>query len=267
MDLHPNRIVCLTEETTETLYLLGEEDRIVGISGFTVRPEGVRKEKPTISTFTDARYEEIVRLDPDLVIGFSDIQSDIAQELIKKGITVWVNNYRSVEGIYKMIYQLGALVGKAEAAKELIGGYRSKIDLIQKEVNQWESKPLVYFEEWYDPLISGIQWVSEIVELCGGRDACKHLSDKSLAKDRMIHDPDEIVNMNPDIILASWCGKMFKPKRMFDRPNWKKMKAYQNKEFHEISSSIILQPGPAALSDGVDQIHDLFKNWVNRQSV
>jgi len=265
MDFFPKRIICLTEETTETLYLLGEEERIVGISGFTVRPQGVRKEKPIISTFTEASYDEIISLSPDLVIGFSDIQADIAEQLIRKGITVWVNNYRSVEGIYQMIYQLGSLVGKTEKASLLIQTYQLKIEQIQSEVRQWKVQPKVYFEEWYDPLISGIKWVSEIVQICGGIDLFQHLSVKSLAKDRIVKNPQEVVALDPDIVLASWCGKMFKPKRMFQRPDWKSIRAYQTNDFYEIPSSVILQPGPAALSEGIDQIHSIFKQWLFKQ--
>ncbi|MBD98743.1 MAG: cobalamin-binding protein [Verrucomicrobia bacterium] len=265
MDHCPKRIVCLTEETTETLYLLGEEERIVGISGFTVRPKGVRQEKQIVSTFTHASYEEIIALSPDLVIGFSDIQAEIAEKLIRRGITVWINNYRSISGIYQMIYQLGSLVGKSKEANALISGYQSKIEHIQSEVKQWSVQPKVYFEEWYDPIISGIKWVSEIVQICGGIDLFHHLSEESLAKDRIIKDAQEVVDSNPDIVLVSWCGKMFKPKRMFERFHWKSIKAFQTDDYYEIPSSVILQPGPAALSDGIDQIHGIFKQWVLKQ--
>lgn len=261
MNYYPERIVCLTEETTETIYLLGEEDRIVGISGFTVRPKRARKEKPVVSTFLDAQVDDILDLKPDLVIGFSDIQSKIAEELIAKGVSVWVNNYRSVDGIFKMIVQMGSLLGKQKQAMELIRGYQSRIDVIKAEVAQWEKKPLVYFEEWYDPIITGIQWVSELVEIAGGVDAYSKNRNASLAKDRIIENPQEVVELNPDIILASWCGKMYKPKRMFERENWKSIRAYQNENYYEIDSSIILQPGPAALTDGLEAIYKHTKTW------
>jgi iron complex transport system substrate-binding protein len=265
MNLYPERIVCLTEETTETLYLLGEEDRIVGISGFTVRPKKARKEKPVVSTFLDAQVDDILDLKPDLVIGFSDIQSKIAEELISKGVSVWVNNYRSVDGIFKMIAQLGNLVGKSIVAQELIQSYQNRIKSIQNDVESWNKKPLVYFEEWYDPLISGIQWVSELVEIAGGVDAYPKHRNASLAKDRIIENPQEVVELNPDIILASWCGKMYKPKRMFERENWKSIRAYQNENYYEIDSSIILQPGPAALTDGLEAIYKRTKDWFESQ--
>lgn len=265
MDFYPERIVCLTEETTETLYLLGEEDRIVGISGFTVRPKRARKEKPVVSTFLDAQVDDILDLKPDLVIGFSDIQAKIAEELIAKGVSVWVNNYRSVDGIFKMITQLGSLVGKQKEAAVLIQGYQNRINSIQKEVAQWEKKPLVYFEEWYDPLITGIQWVSELIEIAGGEDSYSKNRNASLAKDRIIEKPQEVVDINPDIILASWCGKMYKPKRMFERENWKNIRAYQEDNYYEIDSSIILQPGPAALTDGLEAIFKHTKDWIEVQ--
>jgi iron complex transport system substrate-binding protein len=261
MNYAPERIICLTEESTETLYLLGEEDRIVGVSGFTVRPKKARKEKPTVSAFIDAQIEEILDLKPDMVIGFSDIQADIAKQLIAKGVTVWVNNYRSVAGILRFILQLGALVEKQEAAQNLVASYKERLETIKKTAMEWEHKPKVYFEEWYDPIITGIQWVSELIEIAGGEDVYSNLKDRSLAKDRIIADHREILTKDPDIILASWCGKMFKPKRMFEREGWKEMKAYKNQQFFEIDSSIILQPGPACLTDGIEQIHQHFLNW------
>lgn len=265
MDYYPQRIVCLTEETTELLYIIGEQQRIVGISGFTVRPKRARKEKPKVSAFIDANIDEIIQLKPDLVIGFSDIQADIAQQLIKKGITVWVNNHRTVEEIMKMIVQLGALVGRTETCLDLVHHYQKRIEEIKLISSTWSIKPKVYFEEWYDPLISGISWVSELVEIAGGIDLYAENGKQSLAKDRIIADPHEVLLKNPDIILASWCGKKFKSKRMFDREGWKEIKAYQNQEVHEIDSGIILQPGPASISEGVEILHHIFSEWNKKQ--
>ncbi|MBL4707630.1 MAG: cobalamin-binding protein [Flavobacteriales bacterium] len=266
MNYYPERIVCLTEETTETLYLLGEQDRIVGISGFTVRPKQARKEKPKVSAFVDAKIDEILDLKPDLVIGFSDIQADIAKDLISKGITVWVNNHRSVDDIFKMMVQLGALVGKAKEALALVSHFQNRIQEIKTITSQWGIKPKVYFEEWYDPLISGIQWVNELIEIAGGEDVYKENSLESLAKNRIIEHQEEVIQKNPDIILASWCGKKFKPKKMLARKAWNEIKAIQDGEVYEIDSSIILQPGPASVSEGLEILHRIFHNWVKKQS-
>lgn len=262
MDYLPQRIVCLTEESTELLYILGEQVRIVGISGFTVRPKRARKEKPKVSAFIDANIDEIVALKPDLVIGFSDIQAKIAKELISKGITVWVNNHRSVSEIFKMIYQLGVLVGKQNEVKDLVTHYERRIGEIRAISSKWKVKPKVYFEEWFDPLISGIQWVSELVEIAGGEDVFIENSTESLAKNRIVEHHEEVIKRNPDIILASWCGKKFKPKKMFSRKGWDKISAIQNEEVYEIDSSIILQPGPASVSEGLELLHKIMTNWV-----
>ncbi len=261
MSFEAERIVCLTEEPTETLYLLGEEERIVGVSGFTVRPKRARKEKPTVSTFLEAKTDEIVKLKPDLVVGFSDLQANIAQALIKEGLNVWITNQRSIAEIMSTMVQLGSMVGKREAAIELVRTYQKQFESARTEIQKWERKPKVYFEEWYDPLITGIRWVSELIEMAGGNDLYGHFKTHSLAKDRIIANPQEVVDLNPDLILASWCGKMFKEKKMFERPNWQEITAYQNKQFFEIHSSIILQPGPAALGDGFDLIFKHLKNW------
>ena len=263
MDFGPKRIVCLTEETTETLYLLGVEDRIVGVSGFTVRPKNARKEKPAISTFLDAKIDDILALKPDLVIGFSDIQAHIAKELIEKGITVWVNNYRSVQGILEMMVQLGALVNKKEAALALVHKAQESMAKFTVESKTWEARPRVYFEEWFDPLITGIAWVGELIEIAGGTDI---FEDKrgSLAKDRILEDFNAVVQRNPDIILASWCGKAFKKKKLLERAGSQKIKAVVNDDIHEIKSSVILQPGPAALFEGLPQLHRIFLNWQKK---
>jgi iron complex transport system substrate-binding protein len=260
-DHYPKRIVCLTEETTETLYLLGEEERIVGISGFTVRPPIARKQKPIISTFTEANIEKILALAPDLVIGFSDLQSSIAAELIKKGVTVWVNNHRTVDGIFGMIVQLGSLVGKAEKANELVSQYKNDISRISVAGENKNRKPKIYFEEWFDPLISGICWVSELIELAGGIDIYKERQNASLAKVRIIADKNEVVERNPDIIIASWCGKMFKKEKLLARENWNKINAVKDDFIVEIKSPVILQPGPAAVTEGIKEIAAIIERW------
>jgi iron complex transport system substrate-binding protein len=257
----PQRIVCLTEEPTETLYLLGEESRIVGISGFTVRPVQARKEKPRVSAFIRADIEKILALEPDLVIGFSDIQADIAKELIARGITVWINNHRSVEGIFKMIAQIGSLVGKIDAANNLINQFKNEIKKICDTNKGKEPKPKIYFEEWYDPLISGIRWVSELIELAGGVDIFKEYQNASLAKDRIIADTNEVVKRNPDIIIASWCGKKFKKEQLVKREHWRDINAVKNDFIFEIKSSIILQPGPAAVTEGIKELAGIITKW------
>lgn len=260
-DFFPKRIVCLTEEPTETLYLLGEEQRIVGISGFTIRPARAKKEKPKVSAFTSANIKKIMDLQPDLVIGFSDIQADIAKALIEKGITVWINNHRSVDEIYQMMVQLGSVVGKTDEAIALVRQFQ---DNIQKRCakNQVQTiKPRVYFEEWYEPLISGIRWVSEIIELAGGEDIFSEFRNTSLAKDRIIADNNEVVVRNPDIILASWCGQKFKKERLVSRENWNSINAVKNDFVFEIKSEIILQPGPASVTEGVEQIVEIIGKW------
>ena len=262
----PQRIICLTDETVETLYLLGEQERIVGISGFTVRPPEARKEKPKVSTFEEAKVEEILDLKPDLVIGFSDIQSNIAKALIERGLTVWVNNYRSVREILQMIFQLGTLVNQQEKALTLIETIQSNINSIKATAQYWDTLPNVYFEEWDEPIITGIKWVSEIIELAGGKDIFPEHQELSLAKDRIIQNSDEIVDRNPDIIFASWCGKKFKEKQMLARPHWQKINAVKTNQVFEIKSEIILQPGPAALMEGLPLIHQYIKNWVGSVS-
>ncbi len=243
--------------------MLGEQDRIIGVSGFTVRPAIARKDKPKISTFIDAKIDKICDLKPDLVIGFSDIQGNIAKELIEKGIQVWINNYRSVQGIKKMIFQLGVLVGRKQESLQLIQQINDQIDSIIKKVEKWENQPKVYFEEWDDPMISGIKWVSEIIQIAGGIDIFPELQNESLAKNRIIHDPDLVVKRNPDIIIASWCGKKFKKDIMVERYGWKDIDAVINDRIYEIKSEIILQPGPASVIDGLKIIHNLINDWYN----
>ncbi len=260
MKFSPKRIVCLTEETTETLYLLGEQDRIVGISGFTVRPKQARKEKPKVSAFIDAKIDKILDLKPDLVIGFSDIQANIAKTLIENGVNVWINNHRSVEDIFRMIIQLGVLVDQKDKALELVHKYKVRMDEIHAISTSWTVKPKVYFEEWYDPIITGIQWVSELIGLAGGIDVFPTPENGALAKNRIIK-AKKVIEANPDIILASWCGKKFKKKKMLNRKNWEEITAIKHDAVYEIDSSIILQPGPASISEGIEIMHKIFESW------
>ena len=266
IDWCPNRIVCLTEETTEMLYMLGEEDRIVGISGFTVRPKKARKEKPKVSTFLDAKIEEIVDLRPDLVIGFSDIQANIAQLLIAQGITVWVNNHRTIKETLSMMMQLGVLVDKRSEALSIVQKIQTRMIAIQTTSKTWKERPKVYFEEWYDPLITGICWVAELIEIAGGKNIFPKKGLSSLAKGRIVENAQEVVRKNPDIILASWCGKQFKKEKLVSRKGWSKIAAVETEQIFEIDSSIILQPGPAALTDGLEILHKIIKHWVDAQN-
>jgi iron complex transport system substrate-binding protein len=263
-DSFPQRIVCLTEEPTEVLYALGEEDRIVGISGFTVRPPRARKEKPKVSAFTSAKVDEILALKPDLVIGFSDIQADIARELIRAGIEVWISNHRSVDGILAYIRRLGAMVGAYEKAEQYAQRAEAHLEEIRVAAAQLSRRPKVYFEEWDEPIITGIRWVAELIGIAGGDDVFPEHARESLAKHRILADGAEVVQRAPDIILGSWCGKRFRPEKVAARPGWEIIPAVRNGDLHEIKSPIILQPGPAALFDGLDAIHALIAQWSAR---
>jgi iron complex transport system substrate-binding protein len=260
----PQRIVCLTEEPTETLYALGEQDRIVGISGFTVRPAIARKQKPKVSAFTSAKIGEILALRPDFVIGFSDIQAGIAGELIRHGVEVWISNHRSVDGILDYIRRLGALVGAGTRANAYADDLRRGLDAIEAEAARLPCRPRVYFEEWDDPPITGIRWVAELVRIAGGDDIFPERAAESLAKQRILEDPDEVIRRAPDIILGSWCGKKFRPEKVAARPGWDAIPAVRDGELHEVKSPIILQPGPAALSDGVREIAGRIQAWARR---
>jgi len=262
----PQRIVCLTEEPTETLYALGEQHRIVGISGFTVRPAIARKEKPKVSAFTSAKIGEILKLQPDFVVGFSDIQAEIAAELIRQGIEVWISNHRSVEGILDYIRRLGALVGASEKAKSFADGLERGLREIQEAAAALPARPKVYFEEWDEPPITGIRWVAELVRIAGGDDVFPERSVESLARHRILADPGEVVRRAPDIILGSWCGKKFRPDKVAARPGWEAIPAVRDGELHEIKSPLILQPGPAALTDGVREIARIIHAWSVRQA-
>ena len=257
----PQRIVCLTEEPTEWLYLLGEERRIVGISGYTVRPPRARLEKPKVSAFLSAKIDKIVELRPDCVIGFSDLQADIASELIKKGIQVTIFNQRSVAEIFSMMYQLAAMVGLADKGLALIQTMQNRLLEIEKIASTLQRRPRVFFEEWYDPHISAIAWVSELIGIAGGDDCFPELAMEPMGKGRIIADGAEIVQRNPDIIFGSWCGRKFKPAHVRARPGWQDLNAVKSDQLFEIKSAEILQPGPAALTDGIEQIHRIIMTW------
>jgi len=259
--LGPQRIVCLTEEPTEWLYMLGEERRIVGISGYTVRPPRAREEKPKVSAFLSAKIDRIVDLQPDCVIGFSDLQADIASQLVKKGIQVTIFNQRSVAEIFSMMYQLAAMVGQEARGLELMAGMQRRLLDIEQAAAALKRRPRVFFEEWYDPHISAIAWVSELVGIAGGDDCFPELAKEPMGKGRIIADGLDIVQRNPDIIFGSWCGRKFRPAHVRARPGWQEVNAVKNDQLFEIKSAEILQPGPAALTDGIEQIHKIIMNW------
>ena len=259
--LGPQRIVCLTEETTEWLYLLGEDARIVGISGYTVRPRRARDEKPKVSAFLSAKIDKILALQPDGVFGFSDLQADIAAALIRQGVQVTVFNQRSVDEIFSMLYQVAAMVGQAERGLALMQAMRERLDAIALAAAGLKRRPRVFFEEWDVPHISAIRWVSELVGLAGGDDCFPELATQSLGKNRIIADGAEIVRRNPDIIIGSWCGKKFRPEKVAARAGWQAVNAVKNGQLFEIKSADILQPGPAALTDGIEQLHRIVLKW------
>jgi iron complex transport system substrate-binding protein len=261
MAAYPSRIVCMTEETTETLYLLGEQDRIVGISGFTVRPARARREKPKVSAFTSAKIDKILDLKPDLVLGFSDMQADIAAELVRAGVAVHIFNQRSIEEILEMIQLLGAMVGAADKATALVAELSAKLDRVRAESSNFSTRPRVYFEEWYDPIISGIAWVSELIDIAGGDDCFPELAVCAGGKDRIIADPGEVLRRQPDIIIGSWCGRRFRPEHVALRPGWGELCAVKQQLVFEIKSALILQPGPAALTDGIDALQHIIGPW------
>ena len=257
----PRRIVCLTEETTEWLYLLGEEARIVGISGYTVRPRRAREEKPKVSAFLSAKVARILALEPDCVFGFSDLQADIASQLVKRGVQVTIFNQRSVEEIFAMLYQVAAMVGRAEDGLKLLEGMRARLLAIEAAARALPRRPRVYFEEWDEPHISAIRWVSELVGLAGGDDVFPELAVQSLGKDRIVADGAEIARRNPDLVIGSWCGKKFRPEKVAARAGWERVNAVRDGQLFEIKSADILQPGPAALTDGVEQLHRIVLAW------
>ena len=261
----PKRIVCLTEETVETLYLLGEEDRIVGISGYVVRPPEARREKSRVSGFTSANIDKIVALRPDLVLTFSDLQADIAADLIRHGLSVHAFNQRSVAGILDMVRMVGAMIDATERAKQLVDTLETRLAEARKRAECLAKRPKVFFEEWDDPLISAIGWVSELVEIAGGIDIFADLAKQGAAKDRVV-TLDEVVARQPDLIIGSWCGKKFRPERVAARPGFSRTPAVQHQHVHEIKSSLILQPGPAALTDGLAEVQKIVEQWGNLAS-
>jgi iron complex transport system substrate-binding protein len=259
----PGRIVCLTEETVETLYLLGEERRIVGVSGYAVRPPQVRREKPRVSAFISADFAKIIALEPDLVLTFSDLQADIAAELIRRNIAVHAFNQRDVAGIFAMIRTLGALVGAIEKAEALAIALEDRLDEARERAEQLTRRPRVYFEEWDDPMISGIKWVSELIEVAGGVEVFPALAGNKSAKDRIVA-AEAVIAAAPDIIIGSWCGKKFVPAKVKARPGFDAIPAVRDGALHEIKSPLILQPGPAALTDGLDQLVRIVDDWASR---
>ena len=263
----PQRIVCMTEETTEWLYLLEQEARIVGISGFTVRPRRAREEKPRVSAFTSAKIDKILELKPDCVFGFSDMQADIAAELVRKGVQVTIFNQRSVAEIFSMLYQVAAMVGESAQGLQRITALQANLramqDAVAAKLAAGARRPKVYFEEWDSPPISAIRWVSELLGFAGGDDCFPELAAQSLGKNRIIADSAEIVRRNPDIILGSWCGKKFRPENVAAREGWSVVNAVRHGQLYEIKSPDILQPGPAALTDGVARMHKLIVQWMD----
>lgn len=254
MDRYPKRIVCLTEETTETLYLLGAQDRIVGISGFTQRPPEAKRDKPIVSAFTSADVAKIEAQSPDLVLAFSDLQADLVRELIARGHTVITWNQRSLDEILNMIVQLGALIGKASEALQLVDRLERNLDGVRQSAAKLPRRPRVYFEEWPDPMISGIRWVSELIEVAGGQDVFPEKRTCGLARDRFV-TIEQVIERDPELIIGSWCGKMVKPDRIRARPGFENIAAIRANRIREIKSTLILQPGPASLTDGLRELH------------
>jgi iron complex transport system substrate-binding protein len=261
--LPPSRIVCLTEETVETLYLLGEQDRIVGISGYVVRPPQARREKPRVSAFTSAHIDKILALKPDLVLTFSDLQADIAADLIRYGLNVHAFNQRTVAGILDMIRMLGAIVEANEGAGQLVSSLEERLAEARSRAERLPRRPRVFFEEWDDPLITGIGWVSELVEIAGGIDIFADRRNQGAAKDRVV-TAEEVVAREPDLIIGSWCGKKFRSERVVARAGFGQIPAVRHQHLYEIKSSLILQPGPAALTDGLAELQRIIERWATR---
>ena len=262
----PERIVCLTEEPTEVLYAIGEERRIVGISGFTVRPARARWEKPRVSAFTSAKIDAILALKPDLAIGFSDLQADIAQSLIKRGVEVWISNHRSVDAILGYVVRLAAMVGADAEGRKYADALQRHVDEVRGFAARLPRRPKIYFEEWDEPQISAIAWVSELIGIAGGDDIFPERAQESLGRDRIIADPMEAVRRAPDIVIGSWCGKKFRPERVAARSGWRAVPAVRDGELHEIKSPVILQPGPAALTEGLDALHRIIAAWATKHA-
>lgn len=261
-DMGPQRIVCLTEETTEWLYLLGEEARIVGISGYTVRPRRARNEKPRVSAFLDGKIDRIVALEPELVIGFSDMQAALADKLIRAGLNVFVTNQRSVAEIVATLRLVAGLIGAQDRAEAWIAGCQARHAQIAAAAARWPRRPRVYFEEWDAPMISAIQWVSQLIAIAGGDDVFPELGCQRMGRDRIVADALEPARRAPDLIVGSWCGKKFRADKVAARDGWADVPAVRHGRLHEIKSCDILQPGPAALSDGLEQLHRLCAAWA-----
>jgi len=253
---YPERIVCLTEETTETLYRIGAGDRVVGVSGFTVRPPEARK-KPKVSSFLDAKFDRILELKPDLVLGFSDLQAEIARELAVRGVPVYLFNQRSVAEILQVIRILGAIVGRAAQGEALADELSANLRRHERNAAELPRRPRVFFEEWNEPLICGIRWCSELMEIAGGDDVCIESRAQQGAKGR-VYQPAEIARRNPEVVIASWCGRKVSREKIRARPGWSAVQAVIDDQLYEVKSSQILQPGPAALSDGVDQLAQII---------
>jgi len=260
------RIVCLSTEAVETLYALGAEDTIAGISGFTTRPARARAEKPKVSGFSSSRIERILAVQPDLVIGFSDMQADICRDLASAGVEVHLFNQRDVAGILRMVHVLAAMVGKQAAGHALVADLQAHIDAARAQAAQWTIRPKVYFEEWNDPLISGIGWVSELIGIAGGEDVFPELAAHASAKARIIADPLDVAHRAPDIIIGSWCGKKFRPEAVTGRPGWDTVPAVKEGMVAEVKSADILSPGPGAITEGLPQIAALVRQWQERHA-
>ena len=258
------RIACLSTDAVETLYLLGAEDRIAGISGFTTRPARARKEKPKVSGFSSANIDRVLAVRPDLVIAFSDLQADIARDLVRAGIEVHVFNQRDLAGILRMIRSLAALIRRPDEGELLADDLQTRLDMARGRAGALARRPRVYFEEWNDPLISGIRWVSELIEVAGGEDCFAEESLRPAARERAIADPTEVIRRAPDIIIGSWCGKKFRPEQVRSRPGWAALPAVRDGQLHEIKSADILSPGPGAITEGLARIERIVANWALR---
>ncbi|PWT93491.1 MAG: cobalamin-binding protein [Blastocatellia bacterium] len=259
----PRRIICLTEETTETLYLLGEQDRIVGVSGYTVRPLEARQ-KPKVSAFINAKFDKILSLNPDLVFAFSDLQADIAAELIRRGIAVFTFNQRSIAEILEMVLTISRIVGAESKGEQLVETFQNELDSISRSASCFRQRPRVLFEEWYDPLISGIRWVDELIEIAGGDSVFPELRQHQGAKDRIVN-PVDVIARDPQVIIGSWCGRQVKKNLIRAREGWSSISAVRDDHIYEIKSTYILQPGPAALTEGLRQLHAILAHVVNQQ--
>ena len=260
------RIACLSTEAVETLYALGAEDAIAGISGFKTRPARARTEKPKVSGFSSSRIERILAVEPDLVIGFSDMQADICRDLASAGVEVHLFNQRDIAGIFRMITVLAALVDKQDAGRALVCELQAQVEAVREQARQWTVRPKVYFEEWNDPLISGIGWVSELIRIAGGDDVFEELASHANAKERIIAVPFDVVRRDPDIIIGSWCGKKFRPETVCARPGWASIPAVKEGMVAEIKSADILSPGPGAITEGLPQIAALIRAWQERRA-